>query len=271
MPVRSARLVRPRSAALTLVGLLALSALTGCAAYATPGRGADLAAFGVRPEVRDQLSDPAVVRSLGKQPLASLPTGIAVARVQAPGYRSETTESWGTGQYSIVTTRDVETDQQVERLNKLPLVTGIAPINRLLLPRELQSDLELRNAAAQLHAGMLLIYTLDTTFRVQDKAAPLTLVTLGLSPNQQAQVVTTASAVLLDTHNGYVYGVAEATDRSTQLASAWTSTSAVDDARRRTETKAFDKLVDDLEKVWGGVVRIHGPNVGPAGARIPVQ
>jgi hypothetical protein len=224
----------------------------GCAAsYATPGAAADLQALGVS---RDALTDGSIVQSLGKQPLAQFPTGIAVARVQAPGYYSDTARTWGRGAYCVVTSRDVEQPEQVGRLAKLKGVSGIAPVSRLLLPPDLKSDVELRQAAATLRADMLLVYTLDTTFRVQDKLKPLSVVTLGLSPNQQAQVVCTASAVLMDTRNGYIYGVAEASERGTQLASAWTSSSAVDDARRRTETGAFEKLVDELERTWAGVV-----------------
>ena len=111
------------------------------------------------------------MQSLGKRPLANFPTGIAAVRVQAPGYQSETAESWGAGRYSIVTTRDIEKDDVIGRIAAWPLVSGVAPINRLLLPVQLNSDMELRQAAAQLHADMLLVYTLDTTFRVQDKAA----------------------------------------------------------------------------------------------------
>jgi hypothetical protein len=231
--------------------------LTGCSSsYATPGRGADLKAFGVR---ADANTDGSIVQALGKRPLAQLPTGIAVVRVQSPGYRSDTAEGWGDGRYSIVTTRDVEKPGQIERLAKLPMVSGIAPINRLLLPRELKSDLELRQAGASLHADMLLVYTLDTTFQVEDKAAPLTLVTLGLSPNQNTRVVCTASAVLMDTRNGYIYGVAEATDEGGQLASAWTSAAALDDTRRRTESSAFEKLVAELEKSWMAVIQQASP------------
>src|SRR5205807_1721864 len=112
---------------------------------------------------------------------------------------SGSAQTYGRGAYTVVTTRDVESNDgkdQMEPLEKLPMMTGIAPINRLLLPEELKSDLELRQAAATLHADMLLIYTLDTNFKVEDAIAPLTVVTLGLSPNQQARVVTTASAVL---------------------------------------------------------------------------
>src|SRR3954468_9377482 len=101
---------RPFRAPTFFVTSLVLVALTGggCAAsYVTPGRGAPMEAFGVR---KDDQTDGAVVQALGKRPLASFPAGVAVARVQASGYRSETAESWGRGRYSIVTTRDVEGD-----------------------------------------------------------------------------------------------------------------------------------------------------------------
>jgi hypothetical protein len=222
----------------------------GCAHYATPGRGANMALLGVSRAATDD----DITRLLDKPPLASFPAGVAVARVQAPGYRSYTAQGWGHGAYCIVTTRDIERDEHFERLAGLPMVRGIAPLNRILLPGELNSDRELRQAAAMLHADVLLVYTIDTVFRVQDKAAPLSVITLGLSPNQQAQVVTTASAALLDTRNGYVYGVCEASESRTQLTSAWTSDSAVDDARRAAETAAFQELVDELDETWRGAV-----------------
>lgn len=257
----------PRAHAVLIPATLTLLsvALAGCASYAAPGGPADLRAVGVANQElqRAAQTDGSVVQALDKRPLARFPTGIAVARLQAPGYESQTARGWGTGAYSIVTTRDVERPEQVERLAKLPMVLGVAPLNRLLLPPHFKTDLELRQAAASLHADVLLVYTLDTTFRVEDKAAPLTVLTLGLSPNHKAYVVCTASAVLMDTRNGYVYGVAEATDRQDQLASGWTTDSAVDDARRRCEAKAFDKLVGELEQAWAGVVRNYAKPAGP--------
>jgi len=175
-------------------------------------------------------------------------------RVQAPDYASNTAQSFGTGAFCVVTTRDVEKPEQIDRLGKLPMVSGIAPLNRLLLPQNLQSDLELRQAAAQLQADMLLIYTLDTQFKTEDKAAPLSVITLGLAPNQQVRVTSTASAVLMDTRNGYIYGLAEATDQQNHMTSAWQSEVAVDETRRATESAAFGKLVGELETTWHGVV-----------------
>jgi hypothetical protein len=227
----------------------------GCASYATPGRGADLRAVGVSEAMIAAGTDAGIEQQLHKKPLASLPTGIAVVRLQAPGYRSATAEGFGQGRYSVVTTRDVEPDSAVQRLVKLPMVSGVAPINRLLLPEHLETDAELRHAAAQLHADVLLVYTLDTTFRKNDLAEPLTLITLGISPNQKATIVTTASAVLIDTRNGYVYGVSEATSRGSKLMGAWGSGDAIDESRRKTETEAFEKLVGEVEKTWSGVVR----------------
>ena len=232
---------------------LVLGTGEGCARYATPGRAADLRAFGV---TNDQETDESVSQAIAKRPLATLPTSIAVVRVQEAGYHSETAQSWGSGAYSVVTTRDIEKmDERMAELAKLPLVWGVAPLNRLLLPQHLNSDLELRQAAAALHCDMVLIYTLDTTFNVEDAAAPLSVITLGLSPNQMAHVVCTASAVLMDTRNGYIFGVAEATERQNQLASAWTSEAAVDQTRRRTEAKAFEKLAGELQATWMGVVK----------------
>ena len=79
----------------------------------------------------------------------------------------------------------MENPGQVARLARLPAVTRLAPVNRLLLPHELKSDVELRQAAATLRADMLLVYTLDTTFRVQDKLAPLSVVTLSFRPTSR--------------------------------------------------------------------------------------
>lgn len=235
----------------------------GCAQYVTPGRAARMQHFGVSADIAEHV-DASVETSLAKRPMAQFPTGIAVARVQAPGYRSYTAQSYGDGNYSVVTTRDVEKDEQIDRLSKLPMVSGIAPLNRLLIPQQLQSDLQLRQAAGKLHADVLLIYTIDTSFFTEDKMAPLTVVTLGLSPNKQARVISTISAVLMDTRNGYIYGVAEATEKQTQLASAWTSQTAVDETRRRTEEKAFESLVGELEQTWTRIVSEYGPSAGPA-------
>jgi len=249
-----------------LIGGLIGSFCGGCSSYYTPpGRAADFAEMGIASADHTPSS---ISAELARRPLARFPTAIAVARVQAAGYRSETATEYGTGVYCVITNRDVESPEQIDRLAKLPGVTGLAPLNRLLLKEQLQSDLDLRQAAARLHADILLIYTFDTQFMVDDKLAPLSVVTLGLSPNQWASAVCTASAVLLDTRNGYLYGLAEQTSKQGQLASAWTSEAAVDDTRRRAEREAFVLLVGELEKTWVDVYRNYATPV-PAAAAPP--
>lgn len=245
--------------ALAALSLALLSAgLTGCASsYVAPGGAADPSALGVPADVgqaRRRQTDPDVSRELDKRPLAAFPAAVAFVRVQAPGYASYTNQGYGAGAYSVVTTRDVEKDEHLARLSALPMLAGVAPINRLLLPPTLTDDYALREAAARVHADLLLVYTFDTTFEVGDQARPLTVVTLGLSPSKQARVATTVSAVLMDTRNGYVYGVAEATERQRKTTNAWQSEEAVDEARRATESAAFEKLVGELETMWAGVV-----------------
>ncbi|MBI5394263.1 MAG: hypothetical protein HZA91_03105 [Verrucomicrobia bacterium] len=192
-----------------------------------------------------------IYTALEKKPLAALPTGLAVVRVQAPGYRF----SHGQGRYAVVTTRDVEKEEQIARLQKLPMIAGVAPVNRLLLTDRLDSDEQLRQAAAKLHADMTLIYTFETQFYVQDMARPLTVISLGLSPNKKARIVTTASAVLMDTRNGYIYGVLEATEEHNAITNAWSSEDAIEASRRQTESRAFEKLVGEFEKMWKGVLQ----------------
>jgi len=229
--------------------------VAGCSAYTAPPPGADFKAVGLTAQQRDSMTDDNISTALAKKPLAVFPTGVAVARIEGPGYRTDTADSYGKGKYSIVFVRDVEKPEQFKRLSNLPMISGIAPLNPLLVPSNLQDERDLRHAAAQLHADMLLVYTLDTKFVNTDMAGILTVVTLGASPNQHISVVTTASAVLVDTRNGYLYGAAEATEKRDGLSNAWFSEAAIDGSRRDTETAAFEKLVGELETTWTGVVK----------------
>ena len=149
----------------------------------------------------------------------------------------------------------METDEDFARLVALPNVRAVAPINRMLIDGPLYDERDLRRAAARLKSDVLLLYTFDTQFYVKDFAAPVTVFTLGLSPNRRAYVTTTASAILVDTRTGHVYGGAEASAKSDQLANGWTSEDAVDDTRLRTEKASFGKLLAEVEKTWAGVLR----------------
>jgi len=236
--------------------LAALFFAVGCASsYSAPGPGADLGALGVTPEMQQANTPADINANFNRKPLARFPANVAVVRIQAPNYSSPTSQSFGGGAYSVVLTRDVEPEDAIKRLAKLPDIRGIAPVGRLILPTHFKSDQELRQAAASLQCDMLLVYTLDTAFHDRDVAKPVSVITLGLSPTKVTNVTTTASAVLLDTRSGFVYGVAEASARKDGVASAWTTDDAIDADRKRTETQAFEKLVGEVETMWKGVAQ----------------
>jgi hypothetical protein len=246
-------------AALILTLTSAAALLGGCASYATPGGPADLRAVaaGATPQQRQAQTDLSIAQKLELVPLAQFPTAIAAVRVQAAGYRSFTSDGYGSGRMTVVTNREVESEAAFTRLTKLPLVRGIAPLNRLVVPAKVNSDRELREAAAAVQADMLLLYTFDTRFGERTTVPAAGLITLGLFPNEEQRVTSTASAALFDTRNGYVYGLAEATSKTAQLSNAWTSREAADEARLRAETEAFDKLTIELQSVWTSVVANH--------------
>ena len=202
--------------------------------------------------------------SIDPVPMVRFPAMIAVARVQASGYRSHTAQGFGGegSMFSVITTRDVETDGTIERVAKMPNVAGLASLNRLLLSGGSLSERGLRQAARRVNADVLLLYTFDTQFYTKDFARPVSIVTLGLSPNKRAYVTTTATALITDARTGYVYGGAETTEKSDQLSNGWTSEDAVDDTRRRTEARAFDKLVGELEKTWPNIVSQYSRPAG---------
>ena len=239
-----------------VVSILALVVtLGGCghSRYVAPGRAADMSVFGG--DARHALTDAGIRQVLERPVLARLPTTLAVARVQEAGYTSFQARGWGEGRYSVVPTRDVESDEALQLLGGLEGVGGAVRVGRLLLPERLGSDRELRAAAASLGADLLLVYTFDTTFHTEDGFAPLTVVSLGLFPTKTARVSSTASAVVVDTRSGHVYAACEATEDTTQLANAWTSSTAVDQSRRRAEQRAWEGLLGEVERGWAGVVR----------------
>ena len=246
--------------------VLSLAGLGGCASYTTPGGKADFSQLGLTDQAKAALTDPAVQEILDKRPLVTFPAAIAVARVQSHDYQTGGGRFavYG-GNYSVVSEREVEREADFAGIAQLPGVRGVAGIKRILLDSTLNSDLELRAAAAKLHAGLLLFYTFDTRFETQTSVRPLGVITLGLAPNKNARVVTTASAVLMDTSNGYIYGVYESTSKQEQLANAWTSAEAMDQIRKQAERAAFADLVEDFRKEWPNVVATYTPKTSKKG------
>lgn len=223
-----------------------LTLIMGCASYTTPGEAVQLG----------DLAEADINELMAQKPSAAFPANIAVARVQASGYQSRNVSSYGVGRYSVVTTREVETEEDFDRLSKLPHVSGIAPLSRLLLPTHLDSVRSLRDASARLKADILIIYSFDTSFHAgEQKLAPLNVISLGFLKNKEIAVTTTVSAAFFDVRTEYLFGLCESTAKESKHASVWGSSAAVDDLRVSTEKAAFQKLLPEIEKTWNAIIK----------------
>lgn len=244
---------------LLLVGsVLLIAAVSGCAHYRTPGGGVSIPA----------ITDSTIAEALARQPAAQFPANIIVARVQASGYESTSGRGYGAGRFSVLTTRDIETDEDFERLASLPGIAGVGPLNRILLPVDLQSTRELREAAAQLHGDIVLLYTLDTAFHTESQlVAPLQLVTLGLFASEKSRIVTTCAAAFIDVRTGYLYGIAEGSATDTRKSSVWTTEDAIDSARLKTEREAFSAALQEITKAWSSINSEYNVTTAAAGLR----
>jgi hypothetical protein len=147
-----------------------------------------------------------------------------------------------------------------------PALAGVVPINRLLLPPKLESFDDLRLSAAQIQADVLLVYTLDTAFRVQGRGyGPLAAISLGVVPDRDAYITSTASALFIDVRTGFIYGVAEATAKTTGLTNVWSSRSTIDKKRVEAEQQAFDGLMTQAGTTWKGIATQFQKTAGPVG------
>ncbi len=225
-------------------GLVLLVSICGCAHYKTPGGGVSIPA----------ITDAHVAESLARKPAAQFPAHIVVARVQASDYASSSGHGYGSGRYSVLTTRDIETEADFLKLATMPGVAGVGALNRLLLPVNLKSTKELREAAAQLRGDIVLLYTIDTRFHTESKlVAPLQVVTLGMFASEKSRIVTTCAAAFIDVRTGYVYGLAEGTATDTRRSSVWNTEAAIDAARLQTEREAFGNALQEIAKAWTAI------------------
>lgn len=224
-------------AAITLV-------LTGCSSYIPPGAKADLQAF----------APPNIQEGFAVKPSLPFPASIAMVRIQAPTYSNYHLRryggQYGNGNYTVIMTREVEEQSHFDRITALPQVAGVVSLNRLLIPEKLENDRQIREAVSRLQADLVFVYTFDTTFFDKNVSTPLSVITLGLSPTRKITACTTVSALLLDTRTGYIYSAYEATERAEMTSSSWGSSDTADEARRNTEKRAFNKLVDEVVTSW---------------------
>lgn len=217
---------------------LLLLPLTGCGSYAIPGPGADFSQLLGESEFSTQ-----------RQPQASFPANLTLLRLQGQDYSSYTYHHRNTGRFTPVTIHEFDPQPYINKLKSLPMVNSVSTMNRLLIPK-CNNEKDARVAAARLQADMLILYTIDTQFFIDDGYKPLSVVSLGLLPTQNARVHSVASALIMDTRSGYIYGTAEASSKSEKKTSGWTSEDDVDRTRLETEKQALDRLMGQVPIAW---------------------
>lgn len=241
--------------------VLLCALMMGCTSHVVQPMGADLAVFTgqVNEQTRKLQTDRDIRDTLELAPLARFPTSLAIVRVQSAAARSHSHGvSYGTGAYRVVLNTTVENEEHFHRLGRLDQVNSAVRLNRLIIGERNQTSQALRNGAARLHADLLLIYTINTEWTMDEDDSPLQAITLGISKYKDVNVASTATALLVGSHNGYVYATAEVTRDKQYRDNAWRNGDEIEAAQETLEQQAFDGLVDSFVKAWPGVVRAYG-------------
>lgn len=236
---------------LFLITLLSVIIISCAANYTTPGADVKIS----------NLADEDISKILQNKPSAEFPVNIAVARIQAPNYSNYTyqnryvrTENSGEN-FSMILTRDADEETSFAELGKLKGIKQISPFNKLLLPYNYKTIKDLRLAAAKMKASMLLVYTFDSQFSVDNKDyGPQNVFSLGYLKNKNVKVRTTASAALFDVQTEYLYGLSEATAEQSKTSNFWKKQDEVDNLRIETEKESFKKLSEQIKEMWSGVL-----------------
>ena len=222
--------------------------LSGCVSYVTPGKRAELDKF-----VSENMEE-----NFSAQPSKPFPASIAIVRLQGADYTNHNLERnggiYGNGSYSAVLVREVENENDILIIADLPQVKDVVFLNKLLLPDKINSHEDVRIAASKLKADLIFVYTFDTKFFYEDQSVPLTVVSLGLSPTRKILVSTTASALLIDTRTGYIYGAFESSAKEVKRSTSWGILESSEKARLKTEESAFEGLLYELISSWSRIL-----------------
>lgn len=233
--------------------------LGGCASYTTPGVASDFATINSTPLTASD--DPDINTLMSIKPAAQFPAQVVIARLQAGGYYSHSTDNGYRQQYrdfTVITADGLLNTDHIQKIRAWPQLAQTAKLNRLLLPQNAQNLADLRKSAARLRADMLLLYTLETRFKVENKTvSPLTTLSLGFFNSKNAQVQSSAAAMLVDVRTGFIYGLAEGHAKQEELTNYWNSADELDKQRLKAEQAAVDALIADLGTTWQNVVQQH--------------
>lgn len=231
--------------------LAASMLLSGCASYVNSPAGRAYA-----DSRREAFSHPLIARAYNAKPTAHFPATVALA----PQDHAATQEL-----------RALDATNKLDALKSLPKLGRIVNLSSLVFsdtdgeipgrdgkpaPIWNKSDVLLREAAARLHADMVLLLKFETSITNGKVFRPLGTLSLGLFPNDRSEIITTALAAVVDTRTGYVYGTAERSAGRTCHAMTWDDETS-NRATRRTQSDAMAKLLGEFPALWDGIVAKH--------------
>jgi hypothetical protein len=213
------------------------------------------------PAVEGGAPGDAVAAAFARAPAARLPARIAVARLEsresAPGWRHKPAQPGSTNNVVLAAKADPVTSAAYQRLAALPEVSDLTPLNSLVAAQSIDSQAALREAAANVQADLVYAYTFDSYSRSHTALSGIVMLSLGLLgflPLVTIEVETTASGALIDVRSGYIYGVADATEKVKGTSNTWNESDDIGRVRAKAETAAFEKLNAEFEQRWQSYV-----------------
>lgn len=242
--------MKPNALRLFVLSSVAIT-LAGCSSYVNSPAARKAIAYS-----RAEFSHPLIAHAYNAKPTIHFPATIVIAPMS------------GGAQQEL---RALDAFGKLDSLKSLPQVKDVTTLSSLLMsdhdgeiegangkpaPIWNKSDLILREAAAKMHADAVLLIQLETSITDGQIFTPLTALSLGLFPNDRAEVVATALAALVDTRTGYVYATSERSAGKTCYAMSWDD-STRDRARQRATRSAMEKMIVEFPAVWRGVVQTH--------------
>lgn len=220
---------------------LSVCLLSGC--QWRPPQQTDMSGFGLDERTR------LILLSKGEATADDHPRVTLPARIAVVGVRGVTChQDIGRTDYALA--EDWPTQREFDAIAGMPRVSGAITLDRRVLGAGRYTGEELVEAAHRAGATLVLICGASGHTADKDHVPPLTLFTLGLSPTQTARAEVVAEGVLLDAATGHVLGAARTEGEAVKLANAWTDDSARDDAMKRAERRALDRLIDGFEPSW---------------------
>lgn len=186
-------------------------------------------------------------------PVASFPVRLAVASLSGGSERQRASgRPWQGGGSSP------ELAAELTAIQALPQVADVAVLSQLALsPCDTMECV--RQAAEDLQADIVLAWTLDTRSEIDDHdIGPFGLFTLGFAPNQEAIATVTASAVFIDVHSGFLYGVAEASAQRSKLGNSHNTDDLARDVVKDASASAIKAVQPELELAWRTIVARFG-------------